>query len=70
LHTNIKIPNAQLTGCKALGQIFNVLIILVITLLMAVVTVVLAYFADIIPSVVDNGTLIATNASVSSAQDN
>jgi hypothetical protein len=49
-----------------LGQIYNVLIILAITLLMAVVTAVLAYFADLIPSVVDGGTLIASNTSVSS----
>lgn len=54
----------QLPGCRALGQINNVLIILAITLLMAVVTAVLAYFADLMPSVVDNGTLIAPNASI------
>lgn len=47
-----------------MGQINNVLIILAITLLMAVVTAVLAYFADLMPSVVDNGTLIAPNASI------
>jgi hypothetical protein len=49
-----------------LGQIYNVLIILAITLLMAVGTVVLAYFADLIPSVVDNGTSMASNTSVGS----
>jgi hypothetical protein len=54
----------QLPGCKALGQIYNVLIILAITLLMAVATVVLAYFADLIPTAVDNGTFIASNTSV------
>lgn len=58
----------QLLGCRGLGQIHNVLIILAITLLMAVVTAVLAYFADLIPSVVDNGTFIASNKSVSSRQ--
>ena len=47
---------------EALGQIYNVLIILTITLLMAVATAVLAYFVDLIPSAIDNGTLIAPNA--------
>jgi hypothetical protein len=42
-----------------LGQINNVLLILVITLLMALVTALIAYFADLIPSVVDNGTITA-----------
>jgi hypothetical protein len=45
-----------------LGQINNVLIILVITLLMAVVTTLIAHFADLIPSVVDNGTFIANTS--------
>lgn len=49
--------------CRALGQINNVLIILAITMLMAVVTAVLAYFADLIPSAI-NGTQIASNVSV------
>lgn len=53
-----------MSGCKALGQIYNVLIILAITLLMAVATAVLAYFADLIPTAVDNGTYIASNTSV------
>jgi hypothetical protein len=54
----------QLPCCKALGQIYNVLIILAITLLMAVVTAVLAYFADLLPSVIDNGTRVAANISI------
>ncbi|HJU34833.1 MAG TPA: hypothetical protein VJ695_06905 [Nitrososphaera sp.] len=37
-----------------MGQIYNVLIILAITLLMAVTTTVLAYFVDLLPQVVDN----------------
>jgi hypothetical protein len=36
------------------GQIYNVLIILAITLLMAVTTTVLAYFADLLPQTIDN----------------
>jgi hypothetical protein len=57
------------------GQIYNVLIILAITLLMAVTTTVLAYFVDLLPAVVgDNVELIASNntpISVSeAAQDN
>jgi len=47
---------------KALGQIYNVLIILAITLLMAVAVTVLVYFADLVPSVVtSNGTSISAN---------
>lgn len=49
-----------------MGQIYNVLIILAITLLMAVVTSVLAYFADVIPAAFDNGTQLATNTTISS----
>jgi hypothetical protein len=57
------------------GQIYNVLIILAITLLMAVTTTVLAYFVDLLPQVVnDNAALIASNnTSISGsmvAQDN
>jgi hypothetical protein len=58
------------------GQIYNVLIILAITLLMAVTTTVLAYFVDLLPQVVidDNVALIASNdTSISgseAAQDN
>jgi hypothetical protein len=58
------------------GQIYNVLIILAITLLMAVTTSVLAYFVDLLPQVVvdDNVALIASNnTSISdseAAQDN
>lgn len=48
---------------NTLGQIYNVLMILTITLLMAMATAVLAYFVDLIPSAIDNGTLIAPNAS-------
>ncbi len=46
-----------------MGQIYNVLIILAITLLMAVTTSVLAYFVDLLPQVVvdDNVALIASN---------
>lgn len=47
-----------------MGQINNVLIILAITMLMAMVTAILAYFADLIPSAI-NGTQIAPNMSVS-----
>ena len=46
-----------------MGQIYNVLIILAITLLMALVTAVIAYFADLVPSAID-GTQIASNMSV------
>jgi hypothetical protein len=46
-----------------LGQIYNVLIILAITLLMAVVTTVLAYFVDLIPSAIYSGAQITTNIS-------
>ena len=58
-----------------MGQIYNVLIILAITLLMAVTTSVLAYFVDLLPQVVDgNVALIASNnTSISGsgeAQDN
>jgi hypothetical protein len=57
------------------GQIYNVLIILAITLLMAVTTTVFAYFVDLLPQVVDdNVVLIAyNNTSISgseAAQDN
>ena len=58
--------NAQLPCCRALGQINNVLIILAITMLMAVVTAALAYFADLIPSAI-NGTQIASNTLVAQA---
>jgi hypothetical protein len=57
------------------GQIYNVLIILAITLLMAVTTTVFVYFVDLLPQVVnDNVALIASNnTSISGsmvAQDN
>jgi hypothetical protein len=47
-----------------MGQINNVLLILAITLLMAVATAAVAYFVDIVPSVVDRGTQVASNASL------
>ena len=46
-----------------MGQIYNVLLILAITMLMAMVTAMLAYFADLIPSAI-NGTQLASNMSV------
>jgi hypothetical protein len=57
------------------GQIYNVLIILAITLLMAVTTTVLAYFVDLLPQVVDDNVALITsnNTSISGsevAQDN
>jgi hypothetical protein len=57
------------------GQIYNVLIILAITLLMAVTTTVLAYFVDLLPQVVDdNVALISSNntpiSGSETAQDN
>jgi hypothetical protein len=57
------------------GHIYNVLIILAITLLMAVTTTVFVYFVDLLPQVVnDNVALIASNnTSISGgmvAQDN
>jgi hypothetical protein len=57
------------------GQIYNVLIILAITLLMAVTTTMLAYFVDLLPQVVnDNVALIASNntsiTGSEAAQDN
>ncbi|HYX71225.1 MAG TPA: hypothetical protein VE732_00520 [Nitrososphaera sp.] len=59
-----------------MGQIYNVLIILAITLVMAVTTTVLAYFFDMLPHLVDNvaGIASSNNASISgneaAAQDN
>ena len=46
-----------------MGQIYNVLIILAITMLMAVVTTVLAYFADLLPPAISS-TQMASNVSV------
>jgi hypothetical protein len=66
IYPNIKIPKAHPRSCKALGQVYNVLIILAITLLMAVVTALIAYFADVVPAVVDNGTHLASNTSIGS----
>lgn len=47
-----------------MGQIYNVLIILTITLLMAVGTAVVAYFVDLVPSVISNGALLVSNLSL------
>jgi len=47
-----------------LGQIYNVLIILTITLLMAVATAVVTYFIDFVPSAIGNGTQLTSNASL------
>jgi hypothetical protein len=55
-------PMAQLYSYKAVGQIYNVLIILAITLLMAVTTTVLAYFVDLLPHVADSVAPIALTA--------
>jgi uncharacterized oligopeptide transporter (OPT) family protein len=57
------------------GQIYNVLIILAITLLMTLMTTVLAYFVDLLPQVVGyNEALVGSNnAPISgseAAQDN
>jgi len=52
-----------------LGQIYNVLIILAIALLMAVITVVIAYFVDFIPSTIDNSPLIAASLSAWERQE-
>jgi hypothetical protein len=52
------------------GQIYNVLIILAITLLMAVTTTVLAYFADLLPQTVDNNmALIGSSNNNTSIQE-
>ncbi|MDQ3881692.1 MAG: hypothetical protein M3249_00855 [Thermoproteota archaeon] len=59
-----------------MGQIYNVLIILAITLLMAVTTTILAYFVDLLPQAVDNNVALigsSDNATISgdgSVQDN
>ena len=67
IYPNIKIPKkAHPRSCKALGQVYNVLIILTIALLMAVVTALIAYFADVVPAVLDNGTHLASNTSIGS----
>jgi hypothetical protein len=58
------------------GQIYNVLIILAITLLMAVTTTVFAYFVDLLPQALeDNVALIGSSNDASinggwSSQDN
>jgi hypothetical protein len=58
------------------GQIYNVLIILAITLLMAVTTTMLAYFVDLLPQAVDSNVALigsSDNATISgdrSVQDN
>jgi hypothetical protein len=58
------------------GQIYNVLIILAITLLMAVTTTILTYFVDLLPQAVDNNVALigsSDNTTISgdgSVQDN
>jgi hypothetical protein len=58
------------------GQIYNVLVILAITLLMAVTTTMLAYFVDLLPQAFDNNVALigsSDNATISgdrSVQDN
>jgi hypothetical protein len=57
------------------GQIYNVLIILAITLLMAVTTTVLVYFVDLLPQVVDDNVALISSNNISisgseTAQDN
>ena len=44
-----------------MGQLYNVLIILAITLLMAVALAVLAYFIDFVPPLVDNEASISAH---------
>jgi uncharacterized membrane protein len=51
-----------------LGQIYNVLLILAITMLMAMVTAILAYLADLLPSAI-NGTHTVSNMSVGAQAD-
>ena len=46
-----------------MGQINNVLLILAITLLMALATAAVAYFIDLVPSVVDSEMQVASNES-------
>ena len=67
-HTNIKIPKHLAAG-EALGQIYNVLIILAITLLMAVTTAAIAYFVDLMPAAFDSGTRLAANRSLGYSVD-
>ncbi|MDQ3848279.1 MAG: hypothetical protein M3261_04905 [Thermoproteota archaeon] len=45
-----------------MGQIYNVLIILAITLLMALTTTVLAYFVDRLPHVVDSNVALVESS--------
>jgi hypothetical protein len=61
-------PIAQLSSYKALGQIYNVLIILAITLLMAVTTTVVAYFVDLLPHVADSVAPIAPNIPINNTE--
>ena len=46
---------------KALGQVYNVLIILAITLLMAVILAVVAYFIEFLPYAAGGKATIASN---------
>jgi len=52
-----------------LGQIYNVLIILAITLLMAMATAAIAYFVDLVPAAFDSGTGLAANRSLGYSAD-
>jgi hypothetical protein len=52
-----------------LGQIYNVLIILAITLLMALATAAIAYFVDLVPAAFDSGTGLAANRSLGYTMD-
>lgn len=61
---NIKISKLPVAW-QALGQIYNVLIILGITMLMAAATAAVAYFADLVPAIIDRGTQVASNTSLS-----
>ena len=59
---------APLYSYKAVGQIYNVLIILAITLLMAVTTTVLAYFVDLLPHVAGSVGPIAPTISTNNTE--
>lgn len=47
-----------------MGQIYNVLIIVAIALLMSAAMAAIAYFADLLPAVIDRGTQVASNTSL------
>ncbi len=55
----------QQVNCnRSVGQIYNVLIILAITLLMTMATIVLAYFVDFLPKIFGNIPPISSDSSV------